>query len=808
MMLKKILSIICCLGLAYSSFSSAQVYKSNKLFQKWSEWEVSYDLAKQLASSTSVTKGNGRNFSWTHMPRIRSYIDMYAVTGDVQLVDKMAQHLDVVFSFKQDTITKPTGKECYAFSLAGWADTNDVEGVEKFRYFPVHQGRILTGFLEFAKLVRKDLASANPTLWRHSADAEKYIVFAETVILSMKDLYDKKIVNNTTTAGYYYYPKQDKVDCYEVTDQKMGPYNQSLVVGTALNLLYELEGDAVKQDAYKTQIEELANGFIVDLTIPTGQDHYEWPYWPSYSGEISPKTRLPIIKAEDFAHGRLDVEFMEATYRNGLASITSKDMGRFSATMINIMDQGDDFFAFRVDGTLNDGDSETRADNLSKVDEMKRGWLLMAAYNSQILQIAERWCVSNTPHTNATLLRMGGFGMTCSGWCPGAENDMSTTFDNGNAEGWLTSEAICSAYKGKITFGGDDAKLNARKGKGYISILEVDQPHGEPGDEEFGLNSFNCDPTELNNKELSVYQDITLRHGVDEQIEIAGFVRALSKSSSSSVVSPVIALLDDNYSALNSLNVTSLNAKDSGWQPFNLEVNKGALFDPNDSSPPDVTVRALVGMRDSWKTNHSQELRADELRICTDGYCGNGSCSGGETISSCPLDCGNLTKDTSIFNASNDGWVKAGTANYDYRRSGGKLFAEEKGDNEHDTPTPETNNFELAWYKDFVADQAAFIVKGQAQVTSNYAKGSNVNHFCVLLINAGDEIARQCSEWRYSNDSGMFTFGYDFTEQVVSLTDPNVRIIVGAEDRWKSIHGQKVEIDQLVVIGGTIPINP
>jgi hypothetical protein len=54
----------------------------------------------------------------------------------------------------------------------------------------------------------------------------------------------------------------------------------------------------------------------------------------------------------------------------------------------------------------------------------------------------------------------------------------------------------------------------------------------------------------------------------------------------------------------------------------------------------------------------------------------------------------------------------------------------------------------------------------------------------------------------------MFTFGYDFTEQVVSLTDPNVRIIVGAEDRWKSIHGQKVEIDQLVVIGGTIPINP
>jgi hypothetical protein len=50
-------------------------------------------------------------------------------------------------------------------------------------------------------------------------------------------------------------------------------------------------------------------------------------------------------------------------------------------------------------------------------------------------------------------------------------------------------------------------------------------------------------------------------------------------------------------------------------------------------------VRIVVGMYDSWANDWSQEIRVDELRICTQEYCGDGACAGGEDGTSCPKDC-------------------------------------------------------------------------------------------------------------------------------------------------------------------------
>lgn len=802
-MLKKILSAILCFSLLYCPFSNASVYEANRLFQKWSEWEKNYDIG-----SFDVEKGNGRNFAWTHVPRIRSYIDIYAVTGDVQLIEKMKDHLEVVYSFKQDAVTNEENEQCYNFSVAGWRDTADVEdpntGVSerKYRYFPVHQGRVLTAFLEFAELVKSD-----PALSSHIAKADEYITFAETVMESLNEhLYETTAVGSETV-GYYLYPKQDKVDCDEVTDQKMGPYNQSLVVGTALNLLYNLTDNNDLKAEYETIITQLAAGLKLDLSIPTGQNHYEWPYWPSYSSQDD-------TKAEDFSHGRLDVEFMQATYKNRLADLKSNDMARFAATMVNVMDQGNDFFTYRVDGSQNDFDVAKRVKVLGKLNEMKHGWLLMAEYNREILGIAERWCISNTPHTNATLLRMGGHSMMCEGWCPIGESSMSSTntnFDNGSADDWLASEPTCSAYHELVNFDDDsnnpEAKLNARKGDGYMRVLEVDDPTpigGNPNNDDYGKNSYQCNPGQLNNKELSIYKDISLDSST-EHVEIAGFVRALSDSSSLSVVQPVVTMLDssndliDVFPVIESENVVNQNAKDSGWQPFNLAVNN--------SLNPSGSIRALIGMRDGWKANHHQELRVDELRICTEGYCGNGVCSAAEDSSSCPLDCATLTTDESSFDSDSNGWMEANVLGegYKYNSGTGMLVAEEFKEGNHSEKNPDTKDFELAWYKNFQANEAVFIVDGIAQVKSRYKDGSAVNHFCVILVDiaADDEIVRECSQWRYSDDSGVFSFGHDFTKQVGGFSNRNLRVIVGAEDRWRADHGQRVEIHQLKVTGAT-----
>jgi len=775
-MLKKLLFTLALCAVSYLQLANASIYPSNQLFQKWSEWEADFNLSDL---QTSQPPGNGRNFAWTQIPRIRSYGEMYQATNDIQWLDKMRDALDVVYGYKETNI------QCYGESYAGWRDNSKVEQ----QYFPVHQGRILTAYLEFASYVY-----ANPSLTSdYVAKADTYVAFSKVVIDSMDTLYE---VMPGQLIGYYLYPKQDKVNCSEVLNQVIGPHNQSLAVGQAINILYELG-----HVAYQTKIEQLAEGLKVDLTTPSTGVHYEWPYWPTYPTKVNTTNEaINNTKAEDVGHGQIDIEFMQATYENNLAGLTKNDMARFAATMSNVVDQKAEFFTLRVDGTLNDDSNlQKRANNHSTTNDMRRGWLLLSKYNSSILKIGERWCINNTPHANATLFRLGGYSMSCPGWCNQAAQ---ATFDSGNANGWNADHNICSDYNGVIEFNtkatvngevvhsNPTALLNARKGAGHIQISE-----GTNADE-------SCNPIELGSKDLGIYRDFTLT-GAEVNFEIAGFTRSLSSNSQhSSITNRSILALDVNngYSILNGASTENYpDSSDSGWQPFNVKIDTQAA----------TNVRAVIGMHDAWGANWQQVLRADELKVCTSGYCGDGTCSADENTIGCPLDCDTaITEINFDFQSDAQGWSNPGSTGYIYSSSNGALTAYEESTGGIHTETIEsTRNLELAWYKDFASNQNVLIVDGNVRIRSSYYNSSDVTHFCVIVLDTDDqnlpELARNCANWTYTQDTGSYDFTYDFTDQVANAS--NIRIIVGAADQWGAAWDQKVDINELNISGVSTP---
>lgn len=53
---------------------------SNSLYQRWLEWEDSYNLVELEDKKNWRKPGNAAPFSWTHSPKVRSYGEMYSVT--------------------------------------------------------------------------------------------------------------------------------------------------------------------------------------------------------------------------------------------------------------------------------------------------------------------------------------------------------------------------------------------------------------------------------------------------------------------------------------------------------------------------------------------------------------------------------------------------------------------------------------------------------------------------------------------------------------------------------------------------------
>jgi hypothetical protein len=561
--------------------TSPAEYASSGVFQIWREWEAGYE---------GPTTDSGRNIAWTQSPAIRSYGEIYLATRDTRWLDKMALWLDDVESRRND-------ETCNGILRKGWKDTGDNV------YYPVHQGRVLTAFLEFARIV-----GDNPALQPiYQAAADRYLALAEEVVASYDDLYRTTSAGGTTV-GYYRYGESP---CDQSASWQVGPHNQSLAMGMALVLLHGLTGSA----QYKTMAAELAAGLEHDLTHVSG--HYEWPYWPSFSEAFVGGN----TKAEDNGHAGIDVEFAVLAHEHGIGGFNTTDMDRLAKTMTAELDSSTAFgtrlFALRVDGTP----VGSNPDNVSKVDDMRAGWIMLQSFAPRILDIAQAWCTNNSSHANAVLLRRGGPEMKCLGWCPAA--DRVARFDDGDAGDWIT-HAGCSGYVNPVSpqFG-DNEKLLSRRGNG----LMISREQAGGGDQ-------NCDPPLVDGMEMNRYYDLDRSQAqLGPRLRIAGFTRSLSDySGSSKVTNRCVRLLDAaSGSQLASQCEDFANTTDSGWVAFDVDLTDKAAGVNN--------VRIVVGMYDSWATDWVQEIRIDELRICTQEHCGDGVCMGGEDKTSCPADC-------------------------------------------------------------------------------------------------------------------------------------------------------------------------
>ena len=641
---------------------SIETLTSNRLYQHWLEWESGFDLAEQAISKNWPKPGNGGNFAWTQSPKIRSYGEIFSVTNDAVWLEEMAAALDVVYEYRADDI------ECNGDMFVGW------ENVAKSRHTGVHQGRILTAFLEYVKYVR---SLENPPI-ELLDKANAYEAFAIQVVGSLDQLYRTKVVGGKIV-GYYLItgtkqvPDPDKPGKYKTVDipcgdgdpkYRIAPHNQSLSIGIALDLLVQLGNTGL---GYETKVKQLATGLKHDLVTPPGGQHYEWPYWPSFSEVYKGGND----KAEDHGHAQIDLEFVVSVYEQGYKLgdnriITSSDISRFVSTMTNKVNRGYDYFALRVDGQVHSKPSAQ-----SDVNAMKRGWALLGKYHRPLLDIGENWCANNSSHTNSTMLKLGGLELGCPGWCPSGSR---ASFDSLTAfSGWGTSTDICSGYgeKHHIDFDENDplhgsaaedpeAKLNARKGRGYYEVFE-----------KTGSSGQSCNPVEYDSKDMAFFNDLVGLGGSENRIELAGFSRSKSSTnSSSSVTNRSVFFMDKgNYGTLSSnANENFEYSSDSHWRPFNVSI------EPNGNT----NIRAVIGMRDSWGSDWSQSLNIDEVKICTSASCGNGFCEANESTLSCPSDCdSNLEQTVYGFNVDSENWKNPAVEGYTYTFSDGVLTAVE-----------------------------------------------------------------------------------------------------------------------------------
>ncbi len=760
---------------------------SNRLYQNWLEWQRGFDLAELETSKNWTKPGNAAHFAWTQASNVRSFGEIYEVTGDVDWLERMAEELDVIFAYRGDVAgnTPVDYFTCYGLTLYGW---KEVTPTSPASYSAVHQGMILIAFLEYVKHVRS-LDHAPQVL---ETKANAYEAYAVQVMSALDQLYSFK-QHAGKTVGYYKATKVRKTPCSDPPEFRVGPHNQTLVMGTVLDLLVQLGLDNDQND-YETKIVEIARGLKLDLTIPNGANHYEWPYWPSFS-EVYQENGDD--KAEDISHGALDIEFVVAVHQSGYSDGGSKlfsttDIGRFVATMTDRLNRGDENFAFRVNGQLT-----TYAKNQGKINSIRPAWALLGQYHRPILDIGDRRCTNNGSHANATLLRLGGLELSCPGWCPSSPGTaVHATFNSQTASnGWQKSNsAICNDNYGSmhhIYYSDDDpARLEARDGKGYFEIFEQEN------------SDHTCNSQEFGSKDLALYRDISLV-GDEPLIELAGFSR--SKSTATSTTSAVTNRSaffldsDNSYSALTSTqDLNFVGIQDSFWQPFNVFLKPVGKTE----------IRAVVGMRDSWGSNHNQSLLLDELMICSTEYCGNDFCASHETPESCPTDCQlNWNVLGYDFQGGTQGWSSADIDGYSYSNVNGALLAEENAQGgTHNLDLFETAGLELAWHKDFERQSdVPVVLKGQVVVSTANANFGPVNNICVAVVDPSlssyPVVVKRCQKWINTTSSGEHEFEYDFTEELSN--NQLYRIVIGTFDSWGAFKGQTLEINSVEIAGLT-----
>ncbi|GAB3433561.1 hypothetical protein [Flindersiella endophytica] len=215
----------------------------------------------------------------------------------------------------------------------------------------VHTGHILYPLASFVRLVYLDAAlRANPT---YSAKADEYLEAAEAGL----DFHEREYWINDRGFGAYKLLKGSPVPC----DGSNEPHNHINAMAMTMAELYRATGSAT----WGQRVIQIKNHLRYSMTFVN--DAYRWPYWPvlsaAYNGwtqtgytaqDISSFTQTysPARQAEDLSHAALNLEFMTAAYRTGLAgTFTLTDMQRVSRTYTLNLINGATGAHLKVDGT-------------------------------------------------------------------------------------------------------------------------------------------------------------------------------------------------------------------------------------------------------------------------------------------------------------------------------------------------------------------------------------------------------------------------------------------------------------------------
>jgi len=157
------------------------------------------------------------------------------------------------------------------------------------------------------------------------------IVFDDEVLT--KDYYDRAI-EWLELIEYGIIPKWNKFWCddgyYVAPDNpayrepgEILPYNQFLIFGRCLLLLYQLTG----KEEYLYKTAKISNYFKSKLILINEIDAYVWDYWAK------------IEKYEDISHANLDIGFIIDVYEAGIV-FTHEDLRKFANTFLKLMWNG------------------------------------------------------------------------------------------------------------------------------------------------------------------------------------------------------------------------------------------------------------------------------------------------------------------------------------------------------------------------------------------------------------------------------------------------------------------------------------
>jgi len=286
---------------------------------------------------------NPGTFAWEISYALRSFVDLYNLTGNRIWLDRAISWSDHLLNYS----------DVNGDGEPAWGNYNETWGTDSYEFveFTVHDGVISVPLLELVQLIRgRAELLLNETL-KQKADA--YLRLVKRVV----DRHHAYWTDVTVDSGYYW---------NDPTSDELVIVNRFAALGVAEFLL----SDILQDPAYLDKPERMARLIKENLRYDERDDCYVWSYQIGQAG------------AEDVSHGSIDLEFMIRAYEHSLV-FNETDMGRLVNTYQRRIWQGIDMFksgialAMRVDGTVDPNEDYTR---------LAHKWPLLCLYEPRILQ--------------------------------------------------------------------------------------------------------------------------------------------------------------------------------------------------------------------------------------------------------------------------------------------------------------------------------------------------------------------------------------------------------------------------------------